>query len=111
MSDYQPKFTVSAESISLVSEISSLATMADLSGCGRDVRLRKKNRVLTIQSSLQIEANTLTVARVHTSFHRRQRQDRKVLADSHPKQAEPGFRMDPDRIGREGQSIILLQSH
>jgi len=64
MSGYQPKFTVSAESINLVSEISSLVTRLDIAGGQADIRLRKRNRVRSIQSSLQIEANTLTESQV-----------------------------------------------
>ena len=64
MSGYQPKFTVSAESINLVSEIASLVTKMDMINRGMDIGLRKKNRIRSIQSSLEIEANSLTVSQV-----------------------------------------------
>lgn len=62
MSGYQPRFTVSAESINLVSEIASLLTKMDIFSSNMDIRL--KNRVRSIQSSLEIEANSLTVSQV-----------------------------------------------
>ena len=64
MPGYQPRFTVSAESINLVSEIASLVTKMDIFSSNVDIRLRKKNRVRSIQSSLEIEANSLTVSQV-----------------------------------------------
>ena len=64
MSGYQPKFTVSAESVNLISEISELMTRVELSNDCSDLKLRKRNRIKSIQSSLQIEANSLTVSQV-----------------------------------------------
>ena len=68
MCGYQPKFTISARSINLVSEISSLVTSISHASLTRDIRLRKRNRVRSIQSSLQIEANSLTVEQVTALF-------------------------------------------
>ena len=68
MCGYQPKFTISARSINLVSEISSLVTSISHASLTRDIRLRNRNRVRSIQSSLQIEANSLTVEQVTALF-------------------------------------------
>lgn len=64
MCGYQPKFTVSSKSINLISEISALVTKMDYHSPNRNLKLRKKNRVRSIQSSLQIEANSMTVEQV-----------------------------------------------
>ena len=64
MCGYQPKFTVSSKSINLISEISALVTKMDYRSLNRNLKLRKKNRVRSIQSSLQIEANSMTVEQV-----------------------------------------------
>ncbi len=62
---YQPNFTVSAQAISMVAEISALIEryaisleMADL------LKLRRVNKIKTIQSSLAIEGNTLSLQQV-----------------------------------------------
>ncbi len=68
MCGYQPKFSVTARSINLVSEISSLVTEIGHTSLSRDPYLRRKNRVKSIQSSLQIEANTLTLEQVSAIF-------------------------------------------
>lgn len=68
MCGYQPKFSVSARSINLVAEISSLVTELGQTSLTRDLKLRRKNRVRSIQSSLQIEANSLTVEEVSAIF-------------------------------------------
>ncbi|MBE6528287.1 MAG: Fic family protein [Thermoplasmata archaeon] len=60
MCGYQPTFTISAKSINLVSEISSLVTKLSPQIDRMDLKLRRKNRVKSIQSSLEIEANSLT---------------------------------------------------
>ena len=64
MCGYGPKFTVSAECINLVADISAMLARIEPSSISRDVRLRKINRVKSIQSSLQIEANSMTVEQV-----------------------------------------------
>ena len=62
---YRPPFIPTAKAINLISEISSLVShiiiIEDLSD---GLRLRRQNRIRTIQSSLAIENNTLTVAEV-----------------------------------------------
>lgn len=64
MCGYEPKFTVSAECINLVADISAMLAKIEPGSISRDVRLRKINRVKSIQSSLQIEANSMTVEQV-----------------------------------------------
>ena len=64
MRGYQPKFTISPKSLNLVSEISILIAKAEPYSFDLDVRLRKRNRIRSIQSSLQIEANSMTVEQV-----------------------------------------------
>jgi Fic family protein len=64
MCGYQPKFTISSKSVNLISEITALITKMDPHSMNRDLKLRKKNRVKSIQSSLQIEANSMTVEQV-----------------------------------------------
>ncbi len=68
MCGYQPKFSVSVRSINLISEISSLVTELGHASLSRDLHLRRKNRVKSIQSSLQIEANSLTLEQVSAIF-------------------------------------------
>ena len=62
---YRPPFTPTSKVINLISEISSLVShiiiIEDLSD---NLRLRRQNRIRTIQSSLAIENNTLTIAEV-----------------------------------------------
>lgn len=58
---YQPPFTVSAAAISMVAEISALIERYVIRMEQEDgLRLRKANRIKTIQGSLAIEGNTLT---------------------------------------------------
>ena len=68
MCGYHPVFLVSAKTISLVAEIASLVTRIDAAGITRDARFRKANRVKSIQSSLQIEANSLKIDQVTAIF-------------------------------------------
>lgn len=59
---YVPPFTVSPESINLVAEIAE--TMAESSPAHRSPKLRRINRIRSIQSSLAIENNTLTLSQI-----------------------------------------------
>ncbi|MCQ8265523.1 Fic family protein [Streptococcus suis] len=58
----QPNYTLTEKMISRVAEISSLTTRLVLEK--RDLHLRKENRIRSIQSSLAIENNSLTVEQV-----------------------------------------------
>ena len=58
---YVPPFTVSAEAINLIAEISGqIERYAILLEQEDGLRLRKANRIKTIHSSLAIEGNTLS---------------------------------------------------
>ena len=57
-----PVYTLSTKSIDLVAQIAE--ELGEIRGAGeysRDLRLRKINRLRSIQSSLAIENNTLTL--------------------------------------------------
>ena len=63
--DYQPNFTVSAQAISMVAEISALIERYAISlEMADELKLRRANKIKTIQSSLAIEGNTLSVKQV-----------------------------------------------
>ena len=63
--DYQPNFTVSAQAISMVAEISALIERYAISlEMADSLKLRRVNKIKTIQSSLAIEGNTLSVKQV-----------------------------------------------
>lgn len=63
---YIPPFTVSAEAINLVAEISAQMERYAIRLEQEDgLRLRKANRIKTIHSSLAIEGNTLSEEEVH----------------------------------------------
>ncbi len=65
MSSYKPPFTISNKIINLISSISSLLT--ELSIKNEKIpnpKLRKENRIKTIQASLAIENNSLTLDQV-----------------------------------------------
>ena len=63
--DYQPNFTVSAQAISMVAEISALIERYAISlEMADSLKLRRANKIKTIQSSLAIEGNTLSVKQV-----------------------------------------------
>lgn len=58
---YVPPFTVSAQAINIIAEISAMIERYTIAIEGADkLRLRKANRVKTIHSSLAIEGNTLS---------------------------------------------------
>ena len=63
--DYQPDFTVSAAAISMVAEISALIERYTITQeASESLKLRRANKIKTIQSSLAIEGNTLSVKQV-----------------------------------------------
>ena len=63
--DYQPNFTVSAQAISMVAEISALLERYTITQeAAESLKLRRVNKIKTIQSSLAIEGNTLSVKQV-----------------------------------------------
>ena len=59
-----PRYTLSDRMISLVAEITEIATHLEMRESSIDPLLRKKNRLKTIHSSLAIEQNTLTLQQV-----------------------------------------------
>ena len=59
-----PPFTVSAKAISLVSDISIRLTRLTIGGSPPSPMLRRVNMIRSIQSSLAIEKNSLTVSQV-----------------------------------------------
>ena len=59
-----PSYTLSDKMISLVAEITEIATHLEMRESAIDPLLRKKNRLKTIHSSLAIEQNTLTLQQV-----------------------------------------------
>ena len=63
--DYQPDFTVSAAAISMVAEISALIERYTIiREAAESLKLRRANKIKTIQSSLAIEGNSLSVKQV-----------------------------------------------
>ena len=65
MMDYQPNFTVSAAAISMVAEISALIERYTIAQKAADsLKLRRANKIKTIQSTLAIEGNTLSLKQV-----------------------------------------------
>ena len=59
--EYTPPFTISAEAINLIADISALIERYAIRLEQEDgLRLRKANRIKTIHSSLAIEGNTLS---------------------------------------------------
>jgi Fic family protein len=64
LSAKNPQYTLSDKMISLVAEITEIATHLEMRESAIDPLLRKKNRLKTIHSSLAIEQNTLTLKQV-----------------------------------------------
>ena len=63
--DYQPCFTVSALAVSLVARISALLERYTIAQEAADsLKLRRANKIKTIQSTLAIEGNTLSLKQV-----------------------------------------------
>ncbi len=62
---YQPPYTITPQIVSLIGEISeTLGALAVLQTEESRLRLRRVNRIRTIQGSLAIEGNTLTEAQI-----------------------------------------------
>lgn len=61
---FAPRYTLSDRMVSLVAEITEVATHLEMRESVIDPLLRKKNRLKTIHSSLAIEQNTLTLQQV-----------------------------------------------
>jgi Fic family protein len=62
---YTPPFTITATIISLIAEISQMiGRLSSLKEASKLLRLRRINRIRTIQGSLAIEGNTLTVEQI-----------------------------------------------
>ena len=62
---YQPPFTLTAKTVSLIAEISALIERYSLQRENRQtLKLRKANQIKTIHSSLAIEGNTLSEGQV-----------------------------------------------
>ena len=65
MSGYTPPFDITNKMIALISEISELiGQIKTTAALDKSPTLRRRNRILTIHSSLSIEQNTLTVEQV-----------------------------------------------
>lgn len=64
MKKNEPNYTLNDKLISLVAEITEIATHLEMRESAIDPLLRKKNRLKTIHSSLAIEQNTLTLQQV-----------------------------------------------
>ena len=63
--DYQPNFTVSAQAVSMVAEISALIERYIITReAAESLKLRRANKIKTIQSSLAIEGNSLSIKQV-----------------------------------------------
>ncbi len=62
---YKPPYTVTDETINLISEISELLTRITINNqMDKNLRLRKDNRIRTIHASLAIENNSLSLDQV-----------------------------------------------
>ncbi len=61
---YTPPFTLSTRSVNLIAEINEMVGGISSAGLTRDPRLRRVNRLKSIQSSLAIENNSLTLDQV-----------------------------------------------
>ena len=61
---YQPPFTITAEILNLVADISQQVGALDASALNASPQLRKQNRIKTITGTLAIEGNTLTEEQV-----------------------------------------------
>lgn len=62
---YAPPFNITASMISLIAEISqAIGRLSAIEESAKALRLRRINRVLTIQGSLAIEGNTLSIEQI-----------------------------------------------
>ena len=65
MENYIPPYTISNQIINLIANISSLLTEISFTNkVASNPKLRRENRVKTIQASLAIENNTLSLDQV-----------------------------------------------
>ncbi len=65
MSDYRPPYTITPGKLNLVAEmVEAISRYAVLAEQNLTPRLRRENRIRTIQASLAIENNTLTIEQV-----------------------------------------------
>ena len=81
-SGYVPPFNISSAIVTLVAEISQkLGRLAVLDDVPNNLRLRRSNRIRTIQGSLAIEGNTLTEEQITAIL-----EGRRVLA--HPREVQ-----------------------
>lgn len=63
--NYTPPYHITATAVNLIAEISEkIGMLTAFSDNPLHVQLRKKNRIKTIQSSLAIENNTLTIDQI-----------------------------------------------
>ena len=62
----RPPYSITPNMLSRVAEIGEAVGRAEASGVSRDLRLRRINRIRTIQGSLAIEGNVLTEDQVST---------------------------------------------
>lgn len=63
---YQPPYTITSKIIHLVSQISeSIGRLTALIQIEDSLKLRKANRIQTIQGSLAIEGNTLSTEQIY----------------------------------------------
>ncbi len=62
---YRPPYTLTDKTVTLIAKITEIVTRRSITtGNTPNPRLRKENRVKTIQASLAIENNTLSVEQV-----------------------------------------------
>ena len=61
---YKPPFTITADILNLVADISQQVGALDASALNASPQLRKQNRIKTITGTLAIEGNTLTEAQI-----------------------------------------------
>ena len=107
-----PTYTISTKTIDLVARIAE--KLGEIRGAGeysRNLRLRKINRLRSIQSSLAIENNTLTLGQVTDLFSWAKKTDVHPLIKSSILHFEIEFIhpfMDGNgRIGRLWQTLVL----
>ncbi|MBI9019621.1 MAG: Fic family protein [Phycisphaerae bacterium] len=63
---YNPPYTITPVIINLIEQIGQALGKASVLTSARDLRLRKVNRIQTLQGSLAIEGNTLTTEQIST---------------------------------------------
>jgi len=66
---YKPKYTITDQILNLVAQIAALVDVLSIrSGMEQNPKLRKRNRLRSIQSSLAIENNTLSLEQITALF-------------------------------------------